>query len=65
MKELILIKNQLKAELTKQKYIKDVWKKSYKETGYKSHLEQENYVSGIIEGLEKSIKLIENRIGEK
>ena len=64
MKELVLIKNQLKAELARQKYAKDAWEKSYKKTKYRSYLEQVHYVSGIIKGLEKSIKLIENRIGE-
>jgi len=65
MEELILVRSQLKAELAKQQYIKEQWKKNYEKQKFQSILEELRYTEGIINGLEKSIKLLSIRIEGK
>ena len=62
MKELILVKNKLKAELALQEYVLEQWKKNYEKQKLESTLQQIRYVEGIIDGYEKSIKRIEDFI---
>lgn len=59
MKEM---RNQIKAELSKQQYVLEQWKNNYKKQQLQSTLQQIRYVEGIIAGLEKSIKTIDRFI---
>lgn len=64
MNELVLIKNQLKGELSLQQAILLNYRKEYKLHKFNSTLEMIHYQVGIIDGIQKSINRIQSYIKE-
>ena len=62
--ELVLIKNQLKSELSLQQAILLNYRKEYKIHKFPSNLEMIRYQEGLIDGIQKSIYRIQNFIKE-
>lgn len=64
MKELVLIKNQLKGELSLQQAILLNYRKEYEIHKFTSTLEMIRYQEGLIDGIQKSIYRIQTFIKE-
>ena len=62
--ELVLIKNQLKSELSLQQAILLNYRKEYEIHKFSSNLEMIRYQEGLIDGIQKSIYRIQNFIKE-
>ena len=62
--ELVLIKNQLKSELSLQQAILLKYRKEYEIHKVSSNLEMIRYQEGLIDGIHKSISRIHNFIKE-
>lgn len=62
--ELVLIKNQLKSELSLQQAILLNYRKEYEIYKFSSNLEMIIYQEGLIDGIQKSIYRIQNFIKE-
>ena len=64
MNELVLIKNQLKSELSLQQAILLNYRKEYEIHKFSSNLEMIIYQEGLVDGIQKSIYRIQNFIKE-
>lgn len=64
MKDLILIKNQLKGELSLQQAILLNYRKEYEIRKFSNTLEMIRYQEGLIDGIQKSINRIQSFIKE-